>query len=101
MIVSVLPSEQSAHMLQRASTAAWQQHESNVGQVTADTVWSVRALTLRQQGLLCVTLQELFWANAVHAVGMTKCGCWLNPFDTHFILSGVNFPLVLQALAQV
>lgn len=48
-----------------------------------------------------MALQKLFWANAVHAVGMAKCGCWLDPLDTHFILSGVNFPLVLQSLAQV
>lgn len=58
-------------------------------------------LTLRQEGLLCMALQELFWANAVHAIGMAKRGCWLNSLYTHFILSGVNFPLVLQSAAEV
>lgn len=60
-----------------------------------------RALTFRQQGLLCMALQELFWATAVHAIGMAKRGCWLNPLDPHLILSGVNSPFVLQSSAQV
>ena len=60
-----------------------------------------RMLTLRQEGLLSMALQKLVWTGAVHAIGMTKGGCRLNPFYTQLILSGVNFPLVLRKLASV
>lgn len=60
-----------------------------------------KTLTLRQEGLLCMALQELVWTNAVHAIGMAKGGCRLNSLDTQLILSGVNFPLVLHELESV
>ena len=63
-------------------------------------VVTCRMRTLRQKGLLCMALQELFWTGAVHAIGMAKGGCWLNPLNTHFILSWVNFALVLHKIAK-
>lgn len=60
-----------------------------------------RTLTLRQEGLLCMALQELVWTNAVHAIGVAKGGCRLNFLDTQLILSGVNFSLVLHELKSV
>lgn len=56
-------------------------------------------LTLRQQRLLCVALQELFRASTVHAIRMAKCGCWLHYLDSHLILLGVDLALVLQLKA--
>ena len=58
-------------------------------------------LTLRQEGLLSMALQELVWASAVHAIGMAKGGCRLNLVDTQLILSGVNSPIVLHNLASI
>ena len=52
-------------------------------------------LTLRQKGLMDVTLQKLFWARAVHAIWVTKRCCWLHLLHPHLILPWVNRALVL------
>jgi len=54
-------------------------------------------LTLRQEGLLSVALQELVRAGTVHAIWVAKCGCWLHFLHSHLILLGVNLALMLWA----
>ena len=57
-------------------------------------------LTIRQQRLLCMALQELFWACAVHAIGVSKRGCWLNLLHSHLVLLWVDLALVLNPEVQ-